>query len=126
MKHGIDDWIDSILMSTHRARGRRLNVIAEWVNSNPLGIVAFTRPTVFSTDIIRSGIRYPRKGRKGTLIEFRSNIDGSLLFSHNSGQTYAYNQQVERWLAEYIKSLPSNIRSGINAPAFPSDTKVRK
>lgn len=89
-------------------KARRLKVIAAWINAHPsLGLVAEVRSTTANTDrqITGTRLRRPGKGRKGVLLQvWRTwqNHPRTLMFSHNSAETYRNNYEVEQWLNRYI------------------------
>ena len=103
----ITQWAETIKTARYPyPKARTLKKIAEWVNSNPsLGLAANTRSVVYSTDRKAGRLRIPGKGRKGVLLTL-TDESGKILFSHNSGETYRCNFEVERWLAFYILAHP--------------------
>jgi hypothetical protein len=120
---------------TDRPKPRRLAAIAAWVNEHTalLGLRAVVRKTSVSTDSKIAGTRLRRvgKGRKGNEIEFWATrtlevpghfgpntvIAGALAHSHNAAETYRSNDEVERWLARYVKTLPAATRRKLGKEA---------
>jgi hypothetical protein len=120
-----------------RPKPRRLTAIATWVNEHTelLGLRAAMRKTTVSTDRPKpKGLRYrvhTGKGRTGNEIEFwatrtievpghfgqDSVIAGALAHRHNAAETYRSNDEVERWLARYVKALPAATRHKLGKAA---------
>lgn len=103
---------------------RRLPTIAKWINAHKLvlGLRAEIHEGYCSTDRKvgrlrvegrgRTGNRlvvYPlHKGERDALGRFRPVLD------HNSADAYRSNDEVERWLANYIAKLPAAKRRKLN------------
>ncbi len=89
-------------------KARRLAVIAEDIRATFPQFLVFLRDTIFNTDRKIPGTRLRRegKGRKGKILEvfdYSKPPRERLIFSHNSGETYRTNSEVEGWLAQMKK-----------------------
>lgn len=108
-------------------RARRLASIAAWINANSaaLNLRAETRSVKVSTDRHISGtrLRWPGKGRRGVEISVYLVRGGEKtswgaplpIFTHNSGETYRRNEEVERWLSQYISKMTPKKRRGLKS-----------
>ena len=85
---------------------RRLSTIAKWINDNLPELHAAIREDRCNTDRQPRGCRYitrKGKGRYGNKIIVRK-VGGDEIFSHSAAETYRSNDEVEQWLADYLKT----------------------
>lgn len=125
------------MLEEKKPKPRRLKAIAAWINENAdlLGMTAKVTRTWVNTDRPPPrGLRYRThtgKGREGNLLEVRATrtieadgpygpykvVKGELVKSHNAAKTYSRNDEVERWLARYVKTLPAAVRRKLGPDA---------
>lgn len=82
---------------------RRLKAIAKWINENT-DHKAVIDMGYCNTDRTPRGFRYitsPGKGRYGNRLTVKT-PSGEIVCQHNSAETYAQNEEVERWLDWYF------------------------
>lgn len=92
-------------------KARRLSVIAEWINTNRPELRAVIERGHASTDSKIPGTRLIRKGkgRRGNRLKVYRWRDSAFLgppkpiLDHNAAETYRSNEEVETWLAKYLK-----------------------
>jgi hypothetical protein len=86
---------------------RKLKTIAAWINDNLPELEARTRASHCNTDRQPRGCRYithKGKGRRGTLISVYRRTDlVRPIYTHDGAQTYRTNDEVERWLSDYVE-----------------------
>lgn len=91
-------------------KARRLKQIADWINANgvALGLRAVVERTQVSTDTKIPGTRLSRhgKGRWGNRIRIYKRSGPVPIHEHNAAYSWARNEDLERWLAEWIARLP--------------------
>ena len=95
-------------------RARRLAAIAKWINDNLPEAEAKTEQGYCNTDRKIAGTRliHPGKGRHGTRIKVflrKDYINAGMsltgprpILDHNAAETYRRNDDVERWLKDYL------------------------
>lgn len=88
---------------------RRLKVIADWINANRPELRATIEEGYCNTDRQIGRLRSPGKGRHGNRIKVFRRKDKHVglmgpkpLLDHNAAETYRSNDEVERWLSEYL------------------------
>ncbi len=91
-------------------KARKLAVIAEDIKATFPQYEIILRDTVFNTDrkIPGTRLRSIGKGRKGKILEVYDRSQPypqRPIFSHNSGETYRTNSEVEEWLAQMKKEI---------------------
>ncbi len=99
-------------------RARRLKQIADEINEKFPLLVAKIEEGHCNTDrkIKGTRLRRPGKGRTGNRIIVRwrhlPTLDPrSVVFDHNSAETYRYNGEVEQWLREKAPKLTNPPKS---------------
>lgn len=92
-------------------KARRLKAIAAWINENVSELHAEVRSSYCNTDRKVGRLRWPGKGRNGNeILVFKSDAPcfdeyhNPPVFRHNAAETYRSNDEVERWLADYLKN----------------------
>ena len=87
---------------------RRLSTIAAWINDNRPELSASIDAGYCNTDRHPRGVtwRIPGKGRYGWRIIVKRVSDGEKLLDHNGAEAYRRNDEVERWLADYLEKAP--------------------
>jgi hypothetical protein len=93
---------------------RRLATIAKWINDNRPELRAVIERDHVSTDFKPKGLRYITrvgKGRSGNRIKVFVKEGGGTgwpkpIYDHSAADTYRSNDEVERWLADYIEKKP--------------------
>lgn len=103
-------------MENQPMRPRRLSQIAAWINANVPELDARIERGFCNTDRKLAGtrLRIAGKGRWGNKLVVRKRSTkpewarnrGQEVFSHNAAETYRRNDEVERWLREYLFTAP--------------------
>lgn len=91
-------------------RAPQLGTIAKWLNANTT-LTATIEKSYSSTDSKISGTRFIRKGKGRRGNKLTVMLDGKLVFSHDSSQTYRENAEVVRWLRDYLQANPKVVKN---------------
>jgi hypothetical protein len=98
---------------------RRLKVIAAWINANRPELCAEIERGYCNTDRQVGRLRWPGKGRHGNRIKVFKRADKYVglkspqpLLDHNAAETYRHNDEVERWLSEYLNDCMNGKHRG--------------
>jgi hypothetical protein len=81
---------------------RRLKTIARWINENVPTLRATVVRDLVDTSRKIGRLRWPGKNRSGNRIIVRRRSDDCIVLDHSAAETYRHNEEVERWLANWI------------------------
>jgi hypothetical protein len=95
---------------------RSLKTIAREINDRVPGLTAEVVKSWSSTDrkIPGSRIRIPGKGRHGNRLIVRVERTRRVLLDHDASETYRSNDEVERWLSDWMAGFPVRVDGSLD------------